>query len=113
MFSNRGIDIRLHYVFVDSVVRQLSGLVWRLAQKLDKGNFWRNGRFLTSSIPPITLHELPGHSVWQQYNVPVKQIILSPIGGAGLIDAHAQRKNRCREFVVAIAGPAVNFVIAI
>jgi Zn-dependent protease len=58
----------------------------------------------------ITLHEL-GHSfAAQYYDVPVKQIILSPIGGMAQLMRMPEKP--LQEFVVAIAGPAVNFVIA-
>jgi stage IV sporulation protein FB len=47
----------------------------------------------------------------QGYGVPVTQIVLLPIGGV----AQLQRipENPVQELVIAIAGPAVNFVIAI
>ncbi|MFQ5420958.1 MAG: site-2 protease family protein, partial [Anaerolineae bacterium] len=58
----------------------------------------------------ITLHEL-GHSFAAQYfGVPVKQIVLSPIGGVAQL-SHMPEKP-VQEFVIAIAGPAVNVVVA-
>jgi Zn-dependent protease/CBS domain-containing protein len=59
----------------------------------------------------VTLHEL-GHSfAAQYYGVPVKQIVLSPIGGVAQLREMPEKP--VQEFVIALAGPAVNFLIAV
>jgi Zn-dependent protease len=59
----------------------------------------------------VTLHEL-GHSFAAQYfDVPVKQIVLSPLGGVAQLNEMPEKP--IQEFIIAIAGPAVNLVIAI
>jgi Zn-dependent protease/predicted transcriptional regulator len=63
----------------------------------------------------VVLHEL-GHAVVSRRNaLPVKGIMLLPIGGIILIDPNAQAdstKNAARETRIALAGPLVNGVLA-
>ncbi|MFN2134820.1 MAG: site-2 protease family protein [Candidatus Promineifilaceae bacterium] len=107
LLTIQGIDIRLHFTFplillwaayqFGSVFGSLNGALFGiLAVSL---------LFLL-----VTLHEL-GHSfAARRYGVPVKQIILSPIGGV----AQLQRMpdEPVQELVIAIAGPAVNALMA-
>jgi stage IV sporulation protein FB len=59
----------------------------------------------------VVLHEL-GHSLAAQYfGVNVKQIVLLPIGGVAQLDRIPEKP--IEEFVIAIAGPFVNFILAI
>ena len=108
LFTVRGIDIRLHMTF--PLI-----LLWAAFQfGLASGAGLTGAMFGVTAVSLlfvlITLHEL-GHSfAAQHYGVPVKQIILSPIGGVAQLMRMPEKP--VEEFVIAIAGPAVNFVLA-
>lgn len=109
LMTIRGIDIKLHITFPLILIYAAFQFGF-LA-----GGGWEGALFGVISISLlfalVTLHEL-GHSVAAQYyGVPVKQIVLLPIGGV----AQLQRmpRNPWQELVIAVAGPAVNVVMAI
>ena len=104
--SVRGINIRLHITF--PLV-----LIWAAYQ-------WGNGRGLTHAafgvlligllFVCVVLHEL-GHSlVARALGVNVEDIVLLPIGGVAQLRSTLDEPKE--EFLVAIAGPAVNFGLA-
>ena len=108
LFSVRGIDLRLHITFplilgwaalqFGMIFGSLNGAIFGIAA-------------ITILFVLVTLHEL-GHSfAAQYYGVPVKQIILTPIGGMAQLMRMPEKP--LQELVIAIAGPAVNVVIAI
>lgn len=104
----RGIDIRLHPTF--PLV-----LLWAALQFGLAGGSWGSAILgvlvITCLFVLVTLHEL-GHSfAAMNYGVPVRQIILTPIGGVAQL-THIPEKP-IQEFIIAIAGPAVNFIIAV
>jgi len=105
LFRIRGIQLQLHFTFfvLLAVVAQdgwaeaqWPGLLWSLATIL---------AFFTC----VVLHEL-GHSFTAMYfGIGVRRILLMPIGGmAEFADIPRQP---LREFLITIAGPAVNFAI--
>ncbi|HLF29235.1 MAG TPA: site-2 protease family protein [Anaerolineae bacterium] len=102
----RGIDIKVHVTFFLILVyaavvfgqagRGLSGAIFGIVATL-------------LLFVCVVLHEL-GHSVVaQHYNIPVRDITLWPIGGVARLERMPDKP--AQEFWVAIAGPAVNFVI--
>ncbi len=106
LFSIRGIDVRLHITF--PLILVYGGLMYGLRTgTLESALFGIVGFAFLFVL--VTLHEL-GHSfAAQYYGVPVKQIILSPLGGIAQLSEIPE--NPVQEFVIAVAGPAVNVAI--
>ncbi len=107
--SIRGIDLRIHLTF--PLI-----LIWAAFQYgAAAGNATTGAIFgvvvILLLFVLVTLHEL-GHSfAAQYYGVPVKQIVLLPIGG--LAQMAQIPENPKQEFVISVAGPAVNVVMAV
>jgi stage IV sporulation protein FB len=108
LFSIWDIDIRVHITFplillwaafqFGSITGNLSGALFGVVA-------------ISLLFVLVTLHEL-GHSYAAlRYGVPVKQIVLSPIGGVAQLASIPDKP--LQEFVIAIAGPLVNVVIAV
>ena len=109
LLTVRGIDIRVHVTFPLILVFAVLQFGVFAGQGLNGAIFGIIVTLLLFGI--VVLHEL-GHAIAaQRYGVPVTQIVLLPIGGV----AQLQRipENPMQELVIAIAGPAVNFAIAI
>ncbi|HEY3328767.1 MAG TPA: site-2 protease family protein [Capsulimonadaceae bacterium] len=99
-----GIPIRIHFTFVILLVFLfLSGAGGGVS------NAFAGLAFVVAVFSCVVLHEL-GHSlVAQRYGIKVASITLYPIGGLARI---VQRPTPKQEFWIALAGPAVNVVIA-
>lgn len=97
-----GIPIRLHFTF-------LLFLLWvGLAGPNGAGGL--SVAYVLALFLCVVLHEL-GHSiVAQKYDIPVLDITLYPIGGVARIE---KRPTPRQELAIAVAGPAVNVVIAL
>jgi Zn-dependent protease/CBS domain-containing protein len=103
-----GIDIKIHFTF-------LFLIVWAAAQGASGLGGVRGALFATVSIlllfVCVTLHEL-GHSlVARRLGVRVRDITLLPIGGVAQLEAMPEKPPH--ELLIAIAGPVVNFAIAV
>jgi Zn-dependent protease/predicted transcriptional regulator len=109
LFSVKGIDIKVHITF--PLI-----LVWAAIQfGLLSGRGLEGAIFgivvMLILFVIVVLHEL-GHSIAAlSYGVPVKQIVLLPIGGVAQLSRMPEKP--IEEFVIAIAGPLVNFGLAI
>jgi len=109
LFTVRGIDIKVHVTF--PLI-----LVWAAIQFGALSNEgWTGAVFgvlvtlLLFGI--VVLHEL-GHSFAAlEYDIPISQIVLLPIGGVAQMGRIPDKPGQ--ELVVALAGPAVNVVLAL
>jgi len=109
LFTVRGIAIRVHVTF--PLI-----LIWGALQFGPLSGRGLNGAVFGLIVTlllfvVVVLHEL-GHSVAAQYyGVKVKRIVLLPIGGVAELERIPEEP--IKEFVIAIAGPLVNFGLAI
>jgi len=106
--SVAGIPIRVHITFL--LILLLGGYQWgSLTGTLTGAVF---GVALMSLLfVCVTLHEL-GHSlVARAFGVPVREIVLLPLGGLARMGRNPERP--AQDLLIALAGPAVNVLIAI
>ncbi len=109
LFSVRGIDIRMHLTFplvLAWAAFQFSTISWNPTAGALFGVITISLLFVI-----VTLHEL-GHSFAAlHFGVPVRRIVLLPIGGVAELENMPEKP--AQELVIAIAGPAVNVAIGI
>lgn len=103
-----GINIYIHWTF--SLL-----IVWIIYNNvragLDTSQIIWSVIFVLSLFVCVTLHEL-GHALSaKRYGIKTKDITLYPIGGVARLEKMPEKPKQ--ELVVALAGPAVNFIIAI
>jgi Zn-dependent protease/predicted transcriptional regulator len=102
-----GIDIKVHVTFF--LILILGGVEWGRQHGTPGVVF--GVLLMLALFACVTLHEL-GHSLAAQaFKIPVREIVLLPIGGVALLGRLPERP--IQELVIAAAGPAVNVVIAV
>jgi Zn-dependent protease/CBS domain-containing protein len=108
LFRIWGIDLRMHVTFPLILVWVAVQFGVLAGQGLAGALF---GVLITLLLfVVVVLHEL-GHSYAAlRYHIPVKQIVLLPIGGVAELAALPEDPRQ--ELVIALAGPAVNFALA-
>ncbi|SMG18498.1 site-2 protease family protein [Arenibacter troitsensis] len=103
-----GIQLEVHWTFALL-------LIWAgFIEFQNSGNFERvavNQGFILVLMACVVLHEL-GHALTaRKFGIKTQRIILLPIGGVATLDKMPEKPGQ--ELLVALAGPAVNVVIAI
>lgn len=103
-----GIRILMHWTF-------LILLAWIVFSEIGKGNDLRaivtTLLFVMAIFACVVLHEL-GHSLMaKRYGIETKKITLLPIGGLATLEKMPDEPRE--ELWIAVAGPAVNVVLAI
>ncbi|MCS7037628.1 MAG: site-2 protease family protein [Saprospiraceae bacterium] len=108
IFTWLGIPVHIHWTFLLIFV-----YVFWLGHSNDLGlwnTLWITGFFL-ALFACVLLHEY-GHALAaRHYGVRTQDIILTPIGGVARLEYMPEKPMQ--EFVVAIAGPLVNVVLAL
>lgn len=100
----RGINLKVHITF--AVILLIAAMNW--AALGPSGMAFGVGLVLLL-FACVTLHEF-GHALAAQYfGIPVKEIVLLPIGGIAFLGRATRRP--LEELIVAAAGPAVNVAI--
>jgi Zn-dependent protease/CBS domain-containing protein len=104
----KGIKIQVHATF--ALVLIWAAISWGTSRGLGLTGALYGVAFISLLFLCVTLHEL-GHSlVAIHHGLKVRDITLLPIGGVARLEGELKRP--IQEFWVAIAGPAVNLVIA-
>jgi stage IV sporulation protein FB len=109
LFKIKGINIKMHITF--PLILLWGALSFGF---LNQGG-WEGAIFgvivISLVFAIVVLHEL-GHSIAAlNYGVPVRQIVLLPIGGVAQLEEIPEEPGK--ELVIAIAGPLVNFLLAV
>jgi Zn-dependent protease len=101
-----GIDIRIHLTFF--LIVGLGALQWSGPHGSSGAAFGAVLMLLLFTC--VVLHEL-GHSlVAQAFGIPVREIVLLPLGGVAILGRNPEKP--IHELLIAAAGPAVNVAIA-
>lgn len=101
-----GIDIKIHITFF--LILVLGAIPWGSVYGAQGAAF--GVLLIILLFVCVTLHEL-GHSIVARiFGVPVREIILLPLGGVALLGRNPSKP--LHELLIAVAGPLVNVVIA-
>jgi stage IV sporulation protein FB len=109
LFRIKGINIRMHITFPLILIWAAVQFGFLADRGLTGAVFGIIVTLLLFAV--VVLHEL-GHSMAAlRYGIPVEEIVLLPIGGVARLKEIPEDPKK--ELVIAIAGPAVNFALAL
>ena len=98
-----GVPVRLHFTFVVFIAFLL------LSARGDQ-SLMANAITIIAFFASVLLHELGHASVARRYGIRTLEIVMYPIGGVARLEKSPKPKE---ELWIALAGPAVNVLIAI
>lgn len=102
-----GIDIKVHATF--GLILLLGAIQWGVPHGAPGAAFGVLAMLFLFAC--VVLHEL-GHSlVARAFHIPVREILLLPIGGVAKLEKNPEKP--VHELLIALAGPAVNVVLAL
>lgn len=102
-----GIDIKLHFTF--PLILILGAVQWMNPHGAAGAAF--GVLLMLALFVCVALHELGHGVVARAFGIPVREIVLLPIGGVAVLGRNTRRP--LHELLIAAAGPAVNVVIAV
>jgi Zn-dependent protease len=105
LFRIRGIQLSVHVSFL-ILLAYVAWEGWTEAAGL--GALW-SVAFILTLFTCVTLHELGHAAAARRFGVRVPRILLLPIGGMAEMESIPRRPKH--EIIIALAGPAVNYVI--
>ncbi len=105
LFRIRGIQLSVHVSFI-LLLAYVAWEGWRSASW--PGAIWSVATLLTVFIC-VTLHELGHAAAARCFGVRVPRILLLPIGGMAEMESIPRRPRE--EIIIALAGPAVNYLM--
>lgn len=98
-----GIPVRLHFTFILL-------FVFLISVGITGGqSMWADVLYIAAIFGSVILHELGHALVARRYGVRTVEIVMFPIGGLARLDRNPGPRE---EFWIAVAGPAVNVVLA-
>ena len=104
--SIAGIDIKIHWTFSVGIVGLAVYLISQFGPEVATATLL----VVSSSFFCVLLHELGHAFAAKRFGIPTRDITLYPIGGVARIEGLP--KKPMHELWIALAGPAVNVVIA-
>jgi Zn-dependent protease len=100
-----GIDVKIHATFLLIVV--LGAAQW---SSYGPGGIAFGALLMIALFACVTLHEFGHALVAQRFGIPVREIVLLPIGGVAALARNPSKP--LHELLIAAAGPAVNVILA-
>lgn len=108
LFTLRGTKVGIHWTFILLISWIL--IADGLTGKTPAESLWKLSA-VAAAFASVILHELGHMFAARYYGIPVKEILLLPIGG--MTQLKRQPETPGQEIMISLSGPLVNFILAI